>query len=460
MLAAGYAATAAFVGLLAGLDPKLAIGAALGFAFVLVAFTSLAAGLTVFTMLGFLEFALPSGATLSLSKAAGLLLALAWLARVATRHSEETFFDAHPLASYVLFAFLGWGLLSISWSETTSGTLGDLSRYFLNMTVIVIAFTALRERRYVYWIFGAWIVGAAIAAVYGLLTKPSVAPDEAYRLSSSVGNANVLATVLVAGLVLALAGGIAARHSPAIRAAAWSTAVLALFSSFFTGSRSGAIAFGVVIVASVLFAGRKWRGRVFLAAAATAVIAVMSFFAFAPEAIKQRVTQTAPGQVQATDGRGTIWQVGWRMVEAHPIHGVGLGSFQTSSIHYVLQPGTLERSDQVIDTPKVAHNIFLQVLAEEGIIGLALFLAVLAFPIGCALRAARNFSWLGDFPMEVMSRALVVALMGILAADFFASEQFQKLLWILLAMGPVMLAVSRPAGKDPARPTPRRVYNL
>jgi hypothetical protein len=45
--------------------------------------------------------------------------------------------------------------------------------------------------------------------------------------------------------------------------------------------------------------------------------------------------------------------------------------------------------------------------------------------------------------MELLARALIAALAGILVADIFISEQFSKALWLLLAMGPAMLSVSR-----------------
>ena len=38
---------------------------------------------------------------------------------------------------------------------------------------------------------------------------------------------------------------------------------------------------------------------------------------------------------------------------------------------------------------------------------------------------------------------LDLALTGILVADFFSSEQYSKQLWLLLAMGPALLAIAR-----------------
>jgi F0F1-type ATP synthase assembly protein I len=45
--------------------------------------------------------------------------------------------------------------------------------------------------------------------------------------------------------------------------------------------------------------------------------------------------------------------------------------------------------------------------------------------------------------MEIVARAMVVALVGILAADFFITEQYGKQLWILLGLGPALLGIAR-----------------
>ena len=73
---------------------------------------------------------------------------------------------------------------------------------------------------------------------------------------------------------------------------------------------------------------------------------------------------------------------------------------------------------------------------------MALFFAIIGFSLLCILRAARIFERLGEAPMELMSRALLVALCGVLAADFFISEEFSKQLWLLLGLGPALLAIA------------------
>jgi hypothetical protein len=44
--------------------------------------------------------------------------------------------------------------------------------------------------------------------------------------------------------------------------------------------------------------------------------------------------------------------------------------------------------------------------------------------------------------MELIGRGLFVATLAMLAADFFLSEQYSKQLWLLLALGPSLLAIA------------------
>ena len=105
------------------------------------------------------------------------------------------------------------------------------------------------------------------------------------------------------------------------------------------------------------------------------------------------------------------------MFEAHPVRGVGAGNFSTSSIHYLLAPGALTRSDFIVDTQKAAHNVYLETLAELGVVGLTLLVALIVSMLACAYKAIREFQRDGKVQMEILARANLVALIGLLAAD-------------------------------------------
>jgi O-antigen ligase len=245
-----------------------------------------------------------------------------------------------------------------------------------------------------------------------------------------------VAAVLVAGVVFA--GVLAAVFkAPLLRLAAAAAAVFCAVSIFFTLSRGGLIALALALIASLFVAGR-WRARAVTVTLVAVLGTVAYFAAFAPLEARERVTV-----IEGGSGRSDIWTVGWRMVEDQPIGGVGAGNFEVSSIHYLLEPGAILRDEFIVDKPKVAHNTYLQVVAELGLVGLLLFLSILAFSLACAVKAARTFMRIGDVPMELLSRGLIVAVIGILVADIFISAQFSNQLWLLLALGPSLLAVSR-----------------
>jgi O-antigen ligase len=193
-----------------------------------------------------------------------------------------------------------------------------------------------------------------------------------------------------------------------------------------------------VALAAFLVIGARWRGRLLVVIVAM-FLAGFGYFTYlaSPE------TRSHISTVGSGTGRLDLWTVGWRMVEQHPIEGVGAGNFPISSVHYLLQPGALERSDYIVGTPKVVHNTYLQLWTELGLVGLILFLCIVAFCLYAALRAAGDFARQGDVRMEAIARATFVALAALLAADFFGSRLTNKEIWLLLGLAPALLAIAR-----------------
>jgi O-antigen ligase len=439
---------AALLGLIAGMDPKVAVAVALGITFIVVVFADLSVGLALFAFVAFLDVFPLGGFAGVFAKAVGGLLFLSWLALMATRaHERPDLFAEHPVIAYLLILFVGWAALSLLWAEDSAEGLEAVQRFGLNIALFVIAYTAIRKREHAAWVTAAFVAGAAMAALYGITSPRYVDSYDLVRLESGSFDPNQLAATLVAAMVLASALLVGWRRSPPVVVLA-SVAIAACTAGVFLSlSRGGLVALGVALVAACVLGGR-WRPA---AVVGLLVVTVLTFGYFGyvatPEA-RERVTETHGGGTGRTD----IWAVGWRMVESEPLHGVGAGNFAVSSIHYLLAPGVLRRDEFIVDEPKVAHNVYLQILAELGVVGLGLFLALVLFSVGSAARATRAFSAQGDAQMELLSRAITVALLAALAADFFISDQFSKQLWLLLALGPSLLSIARRQGAEPAAP--------
>lgn len=443
------AALCVTVGVIAGIDPAFAVIAALGVAFIVLTFADLAIGVVILIVVVFAETTPLAGPALSFTKLTGLLLAMAWVARLATRAAgtERLIFAAHPGFSYVLALFLGWVLVSVSWAADTQAALLQGSRLLLVAVLYVILYTAVRGRKQAIWVIAGFLTGAAGLAAYGLVSPPELGAADTGRLT--VGDPNFLAATLVAGVAFAVAGFVAARGLPLLRLATAGATGLCLIAFFLTGSRGGLVAFGVALVAAVVVAGR-WRAKAVVAVVVLAACTVGYLTTYAPPEVRERIASASQGEVEREEGRFTIWAVGWRMFEDNPIEGVGTGNFPQESIHYVLEPGSVFRTDRVIDQPPVAHNTYLGTLAELGIVGALLYLGILTFSIWCALVAARTFANRRDWRMEVLARGLVVAQSGVLAANFFISAETSKVTWLLLALGPALLSVARSAPRAPA----------
>jgi O-antigen ligase len=448
---AGFALAALLLGLVAGISPFMAVAAVCGLAFVAVILADLRLGLCLFILLAFLGLLPTFGASVSVIKLIGAVLTLSWLAAITLTEQggQRTFMAAHPLMVWVAVAFIAWATVSLVWAEDSAAVLTSVGRYLPNVVLIVIVYSAMRTTRDAVWPFAAFVAGAAISAAYGLVTTPSVSgTEELDRVTGTVGDPNELAVLLLVGMIFGIALAVLARRSAALRLLAAGTSLLCALGLLLSLSRGGLVALAVALVASVVMGGR-WRWRAALAAVVIVVATFVFYFAFVPASSRDRLTASDGGA-----GRTDIWTVGWRMVQDHPIIGVGAGNFQVSSVHYVLRPGSLRRDELIVERHLVAHNTYLHVLAELGIVGLALFASLIVFSLRCALLAAHQFARRRNLGMEVLCRAFIISLVGMLAADFFISEQFSKQLWLLIALGPALLGVAR---RDAPMPPPQRV---
>ena len=438
----------AAVGLAAGIKPSIGVALAIGAAFSLVTISDVTAGLVLFTILSFLDVLNSSSSgSASFIKVAGLLLFGSWYAQrlvgTASTRAAVGRIPANLVVCVVALAL--WSALSVTWAESSGAAVTATLSFVLNMLLLPIVMVAVRRREHLYWVLAAFLAGAIISTAYGFIS-PAATGSVDGRLAGGIGDANEQAAVLVAAIPIALALGNAMQR-PALRLLAWSGGVFCLIGVFTTLSRGGLIALGCVLVAAVAFGGR-WRPKAAALLAVTLLGTVTYYFALAPLAARERVTSAT------TSGRSDIWRVGWRMVEAHPFIGSGSGNFQQAAIHYVQGIGSITSANFIVNVPHVAHNVYLEMLADLGIPGLLAFVGVAFFSLLAAAKAAHNFERSGDRDMELVARCLVLSVVAFMSADFFLSGEFSKQLWLTFALCPAVLALSQIRDPEPARAAP------
>lgn len=435
-----FALIAIPIGLLAGLQPTFAIAAALGLGFVLFAVTDLSAGLAVFVFVSFMaQIPNVAGPAVSFVKLAGLLLAASWIGTLALgQKPRANLFNTRPGFTYAMVLFLALNGLSLLWATDGGEVISATYRFALNMSLVLIIFTAVQTEKHLRWVIIAFVLGATASAVYGLVHPPG-AEEDPTRIAGTIGNANELASAMIGGLALAAGLGFAARSSIG-KLLGFGACGICLFALFLTVSRGGLIGLGVMLVAAVLVVGGRQRARIGIGVLLVALVVVGYFAAIAPPEARERITEQNGGT-----GRVDLWTVGKRMVEANPITGVGAGNFATDSVHYLLEPGRIERSDFIVDDPQPTHNTYLEVFAELGIPGGILFMGIIFASIVFGVRAQNEFRRKNRRSLQMLATASVLALIGTLGSDIFISDQYSKQLWILIGLGPALLLIAEQA---------------
>lgn len=123
---------------------------------------------------------------------------------------------------------------------------------------------------------------------------------------------------------------------------------------------------------------------------------------------------------QSAQGRVHAWQVASSANLEHPLRGVGGGAFREAWALYA--------PPEVREHPLVAHNIFLDTLAELGWVGFFLFLTFAGSATGAVFRAGRDpeIGWL--------ARGIGASVAGYLLCNCFSGSLAAPHLFVLFGL--------------------------
>jgi O-antigen ligase len=443
--------TAAFLVLFAGLgavgvvSPVLALGAVLGLLFVGLVMWNLAAGITVFAVLTFVS-RLPGtgGAGVTVVKLAGAVLTVGWLVTLIRRRETPFLLRDYPVIGFALIGFELWAISSALWATNPKVAVVAASRYAQNFLLVFIAYSALREQKHFRWLLLTFVAAAVFSAVTGSSQAPATAitaEGSSSRLAGrfGAGDPNALASLLVPAIVF-VGFFLVTERRMFTRVALLAGGGSLLVALFQTESRGGLVALTVTCCLAPLLGGGR-RSRALVAAALVAAIGV-SYFAFvATPASRDRVTRLS---AEESSGRNDLWRVGLAIAADHPMLGVGSGNFTQVSPQYAERNFDIVSINYIVDTPKVTHNMYLNILDELGIPGLVMFALAVGGAVAAAAGAVRILARRMDVEAEMFGRALIVAISAMLTASFFFSGEYQKQLWLLLGAAAALASFARP----------------
>jgi putative inorganic carbon (HCO3(-)) transporter len=154
-----------------------------------------------------------------------------------------------------------------------------------------------------------------------------------------------------------------------------------------------------------------------IAAIALMVLAIPSV---AEPALERYTTLSQIESEDTWNGRWSLWQGGLDVFTSHPVLGVGEGNFAEAAMKY--SESVQAHSAHKDEVAGVAHNIFLGVASQLGLVGLILFLGVLFFAFKTAVPLARR-SGLGA--------GILLGLIVSMIAGMTLSWESEKIVYIL-----------------------------
>lgn len=185
-------------------------------------------------------------------------------------------------------------------------------------------------------------------------------------------------------------------------------------------SRSGVIA---AIITLPLFILYRLRGSIqtwLLLGILVVSISGVSIMALNNARVKtslKDVSENKINEVLNEDIRVTIWKSAWEVIKVNPVMGVGTGNASTELKKEFLKKGYTEGLYDSLN----AHNQFLEIQLENGIIGLVIFLLLLGYGLYIAV-SENNYFLLAYIIMTIIFfifESMLNRLAGVMFFPFF-----------------------------------------
>lgn len=421
------AGTALVLGVLAVYSPKAAVVALLAAAFIVVAVSRLPLAVAVFVALTFPEH-LPGslGAGATIAKPVGALIMVAWAGAVLTRSGRLPLLPrGQPLFFWAIVALILLSGASTLWATAPGETKSALGRLLLVAALALVTYTAASSRQGFRTIIYGYLLGSVVTSLYSIFSGTYI---QTGRLAG-LFDPNFFAAELIPAILIACFLFVSADS----RRTRWLSVVVAaidLVAFVLTQSRGGIVGLTVALLVSIAVAGRA-RPRVLALVLVLVAIGLGYYLTYRPAHVFQ--SGGAGGLSATSSGRTDEWHVALRIFRGHPLGGVGLGSYRAAEPAYATQTFNLSVPQFIVTYRQLAHNMYLQVAAELGFVGLILFLTILALPLRLAARSLPKFadaSTMLEFPV----RGLLAGVVGMLAAYVFLSAAIEKPLWLVLGL--------------------------
>ena len=280
------------------------------------------------------------------------------------------------------------------------------------LTVVMLVDSGERLR----WTLLLAVGSAAFASLYAVRQQAYGDGTAGFRAAGIFSDSNQYALVVGLWIPIAFLWTVS-KHPLWERLFCLGCLIVSLLGIFVAASRGGFVG---LIAGFVYLIARSHRPvRNFLGVSALMVPLLF----WSSSSLLRRITAPADGDRQAQDARLIVWKAGLRMIERHPMIGVGMHNFKSQVLRY-------EEGDERVES--LAHNSYLEIAAETGIPGLLAFLGLLGAVFSALERVRKRSHRYNLRHLSNTALGLQAGLLSYIFSSFFLSAWFEKMLWLLI----------------------------
>lgn len=395
------------IGLAATQSWKLALAFCVFIPFVATVFSRPQYGIFLVTFMIPLESFIARGPGNSLLQLTGLLAFGSGVVHMLSRHKDQ------PLR--VPWAAIWFVVVSFTTSFLKGAFGNKLLTYSMLTAFYWLVLNFIDDERQAKKMLSALVLGSVLSV---LLSAAMGGVQIGERFAGGLGDPNDFAGVLTCA-VGALIGFLIGRKKSSPLASLLGTVmgftlILAIMLSY---SRGGMLALLTTIIALLWAKGVKPRTILVSTLVAFGLMKLSTLIPGAGDRIRSIVDLSGRGA-----GRLDIWLLAiTQILPRNLILGVGVGNFMPAL-----------QGIAWMSHANVAHNMFLDVAVESGIIAFALFLVVILRPYFRVMKNVRRGGaedWVG--------LAIFLGLTGAIVAGQFLTWDYEKVLWLMVALADV-----------------------
>jgi O-antigen ligase len=371
------------------------------------------------------------------------LFFMAWRARVENKAPAAGAFKLF-FATMLIALMIGLARDASEWASDITNAKDVLFVFFLYFAYFRLVRDRALIRPLVVAIVGIALLAALQAARQGIdygLGAFNPTNRASGPFAADWSGANSASSFFIIFLPLQIAIALYLKSRPWVRLAAFGGIGLTLFAIFVTYSRQAYFMAALLLVLMTL--------RRNLLLAIPAALLIVSYEAWVPNAMLQRIEMTSGGEEAAysgaaqydssTESRWIIWQGAFQLIAESP-WGIGFNQFKREIGRFAEQYANMD-----------AHNAFVLYTTEAGLLGLTAMIVLILALLMMGLRLGRLAKTEEDL---VLARAYPFCVLGVVMTNlygsrFFANGEVMGNFWILSGLAARLYVILSSEAEEP-----------